>query len=165
MKRKILNALLALAVIQALSLSYGITLNNNAGLAYADDHRGRDRDRDRDHGRHYKHHRYYPRDFFFPRTIFYGSKGKFCFFYDIYPRRVYYYPSEEKTAPENPNYLSIVSIANMSAQGVPDDVIIDEIRKTRSVYQLTSATISYLRQNNASDRLINYMLDTGRRRG
>jgi len=159
MKRKTLNTLVVLAVIQVLSLSSHLAFSNEAGYAYADDHHGRDCDR------HYKHHRYYPSSFFFPRRIYYSSGRRFCFFYDISPKRVYYYPSEEKTAPENPNYLPIVSIANMASQGVPDDVIIDEIRRTRSEYHLTSATISYLRQNNASDKLINFMLNTGRGRG
>jgi uncharacterized protein YcfJ len=61
-------------------------------------------------------------------------------------------------ARQNQNYLSITAIADMAGRGVPDDVIIEEIRRTGSSYRLTSETITYLKKSNVSDRVINYML-------
>lgn len=60
----------------------------------------------------------------------------------------------------NPNYVTVLSIADMGNKGVPDDVIIDEIKRTNSVYHLTSETIDYLKKNKISDKVINYMLST-----
>lgn len=55
-------------------------------------------------------------------------------------------------------YLSVIKIAEMAEQGVPDDVIISEIKRTRSRYQLTSETIQYLKDHKVSDRVIDFML-------
>ena len=55
-------------------------------------------------------------------------------------------------------YLSVIKIAEMAEQGVPDDVIIAEIKRTRSRYQLTSETIAYLKEHKVSDRVIDFML-------
>ena len=60
------------------------------------------------------------------------------------------------------NYLSVVDIARMAEQGVPDDVIISEIDRTRSKYELTSETIDYLKGKNVSEEVIDHMLATGR---
>lgn len=68
--------------------------------------------------------------------------------------------TDQKARESNANYLAITSIADMANKGVPDDVIIGEIQRTRSVYHLTSEIITYLRQNKVSDRVINYMLAT-----
>jgi uncharacterized protein YcfJ len=58
----------------------------------------------------------------------------------------------------NPQYLTLISIAEMGKQGVPDDVIISEIQRTRSQYHLTSEVIQYLKENKVSDKVIDYML-------
>jgi len=58
----------------------------------------------------------------------------------------------------NPNYLTIASIVDMVAKGMPDDVIIDEIKRTRSVYSLSAETIDYLKKNKVSNKVIDYML-------
>lgn len=60
----------------------------------------------------------------------------------------------------NPDYLAITSIVDMASKGVPDDVIISEIQRTHSTYNLTSEVITYLKQNKVSDRVINFMLAT-----
>jgi hypothetical protein len=129
-------------------------------IAYADD-RGWRRDDHRD--RHYRYHRYYPKDYFFRNRIYYSPKRRFYFYYEVYPQSRYYYPSEKETT-DNSNYLPLTSIANMASQGVPEAVIIAEIEKTRSVYKLNSEIITYLKQNGASDRLIDYMLQTARKK-
>lgn len=128
-------------------------------IAYAEDSGRHSGNRDR----HYKYHRYYPRDYFFRNRIYYSPKQRFYFYYEVYPQNRYYYPSEKETA-DNSNYLPLTSIANMASQGVPDAVIIAEIEKTRSVYKLNSEIITYLKQNGARDRLIDYMLQTTRKR-
>lgn len=70
--------------------------------------------------------------------------------------------SDRKALAVNPNHLAIVKIAEMGKQGVPDSVIIDEIQRTHSVYQLNSEIISYLRQNKVSDKVVDYMLQTSK---
>ena len=70
--------------------------------------------------------------------------------------------SDKKALAVNPDYLTIVKIADMGKQGVPDSVIISEIQRTHSVYQLNSEIITYLRQNKVSNKVIDYMLQTGK---
>ncbi|MEW6101721.1 MAG: hypothetical protein AB1481_05445 [Candidatus Omnitrophota bacterium] len=126
---------------------------------------GHDDDDDRHHGGHHKHYRYYryyPGDYYYYRKIYYPPYKKYYYYYDIYPEKLYYYESERAIPPYNPAYLPIMSIANMASQGVPDDVIIEEIKRTHSVYKLSSETITYLKQNNVSDRVIDFMIATGR---
>ena len=60
------------------------------------------------------------------------------------------------------NYLSVVDIARMAEEGVPDDVIISEIERTRSKYDLNTETIEYLKSNGVGAEVIDYMLSTGR---
>ncbi|MDD5653874.1 MAG: glycine zipper domain-containing protein [Candidatus Omnitrophica bacterium] len=60
----------------------------------------------------------------------------------------------------NPNHLTLTKIAEMGDQGTPDAVIISEIQRTRSVYQLNSEIITYLKQHKISDKVIDYMMST-----
>lgn len=62
----------------------------------------------------------------------------------------------------NPEHLTLVKIAEMGREGVPDSVIISEIQRTHSTYHLNSEIISYLKQNRVSDRVIDYMLSAER---
>jgi uncharacterized protein YcfJ len=66
----------------------------------------------------------------------------------------------DRSRANNPNHISITRIAEMGSEGVPGDAIIDEIRRTNSVYYLTSEQITYLKNNNVSDNVINYMIAT-----
>ncbi len=68
--------------------------------------------------------------------------------------------ADQKARASNPNHLSVVSIVDMAQKGVPDDVIIDDIKNSNSVYHLTSEVITYLKNNKVSDKVINYMLAT-----
>lgn len=68
-----------------------------------------------------------------------------------------YYKSEYKG-----DSLSILAIVDMAERGLPDDVIIEEIRRTRSTFNLTAETITYLRQHNVSNRVIDYMVSARR---
>ncbi len=70
--------------------------------------------------------------------------------------------SEKKSMQSNPSHLTISSIAQMAFDGVPDNVIISDIRQTNSVYNLTSEAISFLKSKGASDRIIDYMLSTSK---
>jgi uncharacterized protein YcfJ len=67
---------------------------------------------------------------------------------------------DQQAKSQNPNYLPLTRIAEMGQQGVPDNVIIDEIKRTNSRYALSSETITYLKNNKVSDSVINYMLQT-----
>lgn len=62
----------------------------------------------------------------------------------------------------NPNHLSTMQIADMASKKVPDDVIIEEINRTKSKYVLTSEIISYLKNNGVSDKVIDVMMATGK---
>ena len=62
----------------------------------------------------------------------------------------------------NPNYIPLTKIAEMASKGTPDAVIISEIERTRSVYNLNSEIITYLKQNKVGDRVIDYMLATAK---
>ena len=68
--------------------------------------------------------------------------------------------SDKKALAVNPDYLTIMKIAEMGDQGVPDSVIISEIQRTHSAYKLNSEIISYLKQHKVSDKVIDYMLQT-----
>ena len=112
------------------------------------------------HDRDFSHHdRDFDRDFF--RRGFHHRS--FVFFYDPYPYYYPYYPygyTEQYTPNYNPGSLSIFDITNMTARGVPDDEIINEIRRTGSVFSLNAELIAYLKQNKVSDKVIDYMLST-----
>ena len=127
--------------------------------AYANGGSGRGRG---SHRSYYKSYHYYPKDLYYHHKVYYYPQRKYYYYYDLYPQKRYYYEAEREYVPANPQYLSIVSVANMAAQGVPDEVIIAEIQRTNSSYRLSSETIEYLRQNGASDELINFMLGTSR---
>jgi hypothetical protein len=123
----------------------------------------------RDYGNHYReryyqHHRRYPAAFYFRRRIYYSPNRRFYFYFDVFPEKAYYYNSESEVKSYNPDYIPVTSIANMASQGVPDAVIISEIERTRSVYKLTSEVITYLKQNNVSNRVIDVMLESGKKR-
>ena len=125
------------------------------------------RHEEREHpGRHeqkyYRHPRHYPSDFYFYKRVYFYPQRRYYFYYDLYPEQVSYYEVEKDTPAVNSNYLPITSIANMASQGLPDAVIIDEIKKTNSVYKLNSEIITYLKQNGASDQLIDFMLETSK---
>jgi len=73
--------------------------------------------------------------------------------------------SKDKAAatvePSNINQISVLNIVEMVSKEIPDDVIISEIQRTKSVYHLTAETVTYLKKNKVSDRLIDYMKTTG----
>ena len=62
----------------------------------------------------------------------------------------------------NPNHITLTKIAEMASQGTPNAVIIAEIDRTHSVYNLNSEIIAYLKQNKVSDKVIDYMMATGK---
>lgn len=120
------------------------------------DRRGRGR-RGRHHSEfiHQRSHDY--RFYHFPRKRYYVFKG----YYYYYPRK--YYCTYDYTAyRQNRDYLPITVIADMAVRGVPDEVIIEEIKRTRSAYELSSEVIAYLKDNRVSDKVIDYMLQTAK---
>lgn len=114
-------------------------------------------------GRHGYHgdDRHYSKDNYFYKEIYYHPQKRHYYYYDLYPEKIHYYDFEKEVYPFNSEYLSVISIANMAEQGLPDAVIIFEIERTRSVYKLDSEAIVYLQQNNVSDAVIDYMFATG----
>ena len=67
---------------------------------------------------------------------------------------------DKQALADNPNHIPLTKIAEMASQGLPDAVIIDEIQRTKSRYNLNSELITYLKQNKVSDRVVDYMLST-----
>ena len=57
--------------------------------------------------------------------------------------------------------LSLEDIKRMAQAGVADDKIISVIHSTGSVYYLSSAEIADLKNNGVSQRVIDYMIQTG----
>ncbi len=68
--------------------------------------------------------------------------------------------ADQEAKATNPNYITVMGIVDLAAKSVPDDVIISEIQRTRSVYHLSSEVITYLKQNKVGDKVVNYMLST-----
>lgn len=106
----------------------------------------------------YRHRGYYPGAYFYYRRIYHPAR--IYYYYDVYPEKMIYYRGESQKRLSNPDYLSVVSIANMASQGIPDAVIISEIDRTRSSYILSSEIIAYLEKNKVSEAVIDYMLQT-----
>jgi hypothetical protein len=109
---------------------------------------------------YYRYQRYYPKDYYYHRKVYFYPSRRYYYYYDVYPAKINYYGYEKNYGAVNPDYLPIVSIANMASQGLPDSVIISEIERTGSKYKLDTDTINYLRQNGAGDTVIDYMIKT-----
>ena len=62
----------------------------------------------------------------------------------------------------NAQHIPLQKIAEMGKEGLPGDVIISEIQRTKSKYQLTAEIINYLKSNNVPDKVIDYMLTTAK---
>jgi hypothetical protein len=56
--------------------------------------------------------------------------------------------------------LGVTDVANMVAQGLSDQIIINQIRTTRTVFHLSTSDISYLKQSGVSDPVIVEMQNT-----
>jgi hypothetical protein len=59
--------------------------------------------------------------------------------------------------------LGVTDVAQMARQNVPDDIIINQIRTSPSVFQLTATDIQWLRENRVSDAVIREMQLTAMR--
>ena len=74
----------------------------------------------------------------------------------------------EKTSPrtvdriDKGDPLTIGDIIKLSQGGVSDDTIISYIRQTRTTYNLSQAQINRLQDGGVSQRIINYMIETGK---
>lgn len=68
---------------------------------------------------------------------------------------------DKKALAANPNHITVIKIVELTANDIPDAVIISEIQRTKSVYILTSEVITYLKEKGVSDRVVDYMLSNG----
>lgn len=74
----------------------------------------------------------------------------------------------EKTSPrtvermDRNEPLTINDIIKLSQGGVSDDTIIKYINETKTTYNLTQSQINRLQEAGVSQRVINYMVDTGK---
>ncbi len=67
-------------------------------------------------------------------------------------------PPRWRRVPTQPT--SIADVKAMAKAGVSDDVIISQIRNTRTVYRLAAADVIGLRDAGVSDKVLNFMLNT-----
>jgi hypothetical protein len=151
-----------LTKISLLTAGFFVFLALCSQNTYADGGHDRDDSRHRSQGGYYKHSRYYPKSYYYYKKIYFYPKRQYYYFYDVFPEKIFYYNWEKKPSVDNSSYLPITSIVNMASQGVPGAVIISEIERTKSRYQLDSETIAYLKQNGVTDAVIDSMLNTNR---
>ena len=59
--------------------------------------------------------------------------------------------------------LGLTDVAQMAQQNVPDDIIINQIRTSPTVFNLSSTDITWLRENRVSDAVIREMQLTAAR--
>lgn len=62
---------------------------------------------------------------------------------------------------DNAQQLSVHDVEEMAKNGLSDDVIINQIQATKSVFHLTSDQIIDLKNSNVSEKVINTMIHTG----
>lgn len=62
---------------------------------------------------------------------------------------------------DNQEQLTVDDIKKMAHAGLSDDVIISQIDATKSTFYLSSADIVDLQKSKISQRVINYMIQTG----
>lgn len=72
--------------------------------------------------------------------------------------------ADQKAMATNPNHITYNEIIDMAKKGTPDDVIIEEIQRTKSVYNPTAEIIDYLKKNKVSNKVIDYMMSTSRQK-
>ena len=58
--------------------------------------------------------------------------------------------------------LTVGDVIKLSQGGVSDDTIIRYIKETRTTYNLTQAQINRMQEAGVSQRVINFMIDTGK---
>jgi hypothetical protein len=71
---------------------------------------------------------------------------------------------KQELAAVTPGPMTINNVINLTQQGVSEDIIINQIRSTGSVFMLTDTDLVTLKQYNVSDRVIQVMQDSSRRR-
>ena len=70
---------------------------------------------------------------------------------------------QQAIAEQQARWPTLYDIAKMTTQGSPDTVIINQIRTTGAIYQLTPDDIAYLQQNHVSVAVITEMQATATR--
>lgn len=62
---------------------------------------------------------------------------------------------------DNGEQLSLQDVKNMSRNGLSDETIMNQIKATNSTYRLTADEIISLKKAGVSERVIDYMIQTG----
>lgn len=63
---------------------------------------------------------------------------------------------------DNGQQLTIGDVKNMSRNGLSDDTIINQLKATNSTYNLSNSQVRDLQDAGVSQRVIDYMIKTGR---
>jgi hypothetical protein len=67
---------------------------------------------------------------------------------------------KQQMAAVTPSGMTVTNVINLTQQGHSDEVIINQIHTTRSVFQLSEGDLGTLKQYNVSERVIQAMQDT-----
>lgn len=70
---------------------------------------------------------------------------------------------KQEIAAVTPGPMTVTDVITLTQQGQSDDVIINQIRSTNSMFMLTPQDLGTLKQYNVSDRVIQAMQDSSRR--
>jgi len=73
------------------------------------------------------------------------------------PRRVYYAPPPRPPAVQP---VSLADIKILAKSGVAEELILSQIRTTRTIYHLTTADILDLKDAGVSQKVIDFMINT-----
>jgi hypothetical protein len=160
MRKKMIYAIVALLI---LVLAAGIE------TSYASRRGGHSRDGGHSaqfssfHRRGFSNRRFVHRNFFHrPGIVIRYSSPYYYYPYRFYQCSYGCDPYKRPAYNYSTSSLSLTAIVDMTRQGLPDEAIIDEINRTRSTFRLNAEIINYLKTNNVSDRVIDFMLASNR---
>ncbi len=66
--------------------------------------------------------------------------------------------TDEPKAQAVSSHVSIMEIVKMTEDGVPAEVIVDQLKSSGSIYSLDAETIKYLESKGVGDKVITYMV-------
>lgn len=110
---------------------------------------------------HYpKAYRHYPGVYYNQRhyTYYPYLYHSYSYYPVIVQKRIVY--EQEKQSGNGKERFGISDIIVLSRAGVNDNTIIEKIRKTGSVFDLSVEEVEVLRKEGVSSRVVNYMLNT-----
>ena len=133
---------------------YSVSIGYNTGRQYS--------------GRTYGDRTYGGRNTYYPHADRHYTRARYNrhsypfyypFYFPIVLQRTVTYEQERQTS-DNRERFGISDVIVLSKAGVSDDIIIEKIRTTGSVFNLSVEEVEALRREGVSSRVVNYMLNT-----